>query len=244
MPPKLPVLNLSLSTRNPALFAEQLRSACHEIGFFLIKHDHAQTCEVALENAREFFSREEKDKMSIGYENSPAFRGYMPIGVENTSGDIDFRQQIEYAAEYHDHRTRDDKRSLVYHRLRASNPWPDEIIPSFKPAIMAYVETIFEVAGVLRNAMCTALNVEPKTLGRHFGPVYQSKNSEPSFWSMKLVSYPPWDDESPRQGVGSHTDSNFLTLICQDPTETGLQVQSHNGEWIRCPSNKPRHTRV
>ena len=183
------------------MFAEQLRKACHEIGFFLLKHDNSKTCEVALERCREFFNREEKDKMSISYEHSPAFRGYMPMGVENTSGKLDFRQQIEYAAEYHEERG--DERSLVYHRLRASNPWPDAIIPSFKPAVMAYVEAVFGIAGVLREAMCTALNVEPEKLRRHFGPVYQSDNIEPSFWSMKLVSYPPCMDQSPRQGVGS-----------------------------------------
>ena len=146
MPPQLPVLHLSLHKRNPTLFAEQLRKACHEIGFFLLKHDNSKTCEVALERCREFFNREEKDKMSISYEHSPAFRGYMPMGVENTSGKLDFRQQIEYAAEYHEERG--DERSLVYHRLRASNPWPDAIVPSFKPAIMAYVEAVFGIAGV------------------------------------------------------------------------------------------------
>ena len=35
------------------------------------------------------------------------------------------------------------------------------------------------------------------------------------------------------------TDSNFLTLICQDPTESGLQVQSHNGDWIDVPATNP-----
>ena len=203
MPPKLPVLYLSLHKGNPTLFAEQLRKACHDVGFFLLKHNHGDICEAALETCREFFSREEEEKMSIAYERSPAFRGYMPIGVENTSGKLDFRQQIEYAAEYHEGGTRDEG-SPVYHRLRASNPWPDEIIPSFKPAIMAYVEAVCDIADEIRDAMCTALNVEPESLSRHFGPVYQSKNIEPSFWSMKLVSYPPcMDDQSPRQGVGS-----------------------------------------
>ena len=38
--------------------------------------------------------------MTISYEHSPAFRGYMPLGVENTEGKTDRRDQIEYAAEY------------------------------------------------------------------------------------------------------------------------------------------------
>ena len=120
MPPKLPVLYLSLHKGNPTLFAEQLRKACHDVGFFLLKHNHGDICEAALETCREFFSREEEEKMSIAYERSPAFRGYMPIGVENTSGKLDFRQQIEYAAEYHESRGWNKRRRepLMFESIR------------------------------------------------------------------------------------------------------------------------------
>jgi isopenicillin N synthase-like dioxygenase len=36
-----------------------------------------------------------EQKMTISYECSAAFRGYMPLGVENTEGKIDGREQIE-----------------------------------------------------------------------------------------------------------------------------------------------------
>ena len=39
-------------------------------------------------------------------------------------------------------------------------------------------------------------------------------------------------------GVGSHTDTNFLTLILQDGTP-GLQVYTAGGEWIDVPETGP-----
>lgn len=172
--------------------------------------------------------------MTISYENSPAFRGYMPLGVENTEGKIDGREQIEYAAEYcgHEQQIKDTK---IYHRLKSPNPWPDEVQPSLRPAIMEYVRGVLDVAEQLRESMCLALNINPQETDHLFGPC---DGKDPSFWSMKLVSYPPVlngaSDES-LQGVGAHTDSNFLTLIRQDTYSSGLQVQNVQGEWIDVP---------
>lgn len=37
--------------------------------------------------------------MQLDYTNSSQFRGYMRIGVENTAGVTDFREQIEFGPE-------------------------------------------------------------------------------------------------------------------------------------------------
>lgn len=157
----------------------------------------------------------------------------MPLGVENTEGKIDGREQIEYAAEFHDlgHRT---SKAQYYHRLRSVNPWPDAIQPGLRPVVMDYVRCVLDVADKLRDSMCDALKVDSEEVGRIFGPY---DGLDPNFWSMKLVSYPAasiTQDESgePEQGVGAHTDSNFMTLICQDPKSSGLQVQNVQGKWI------------
>jgi len=181
-----------------------------------------------------------EEKMSISYENSPAFRGYMPIGVENTEGKVDRRDQIEYAAEYNTTKQQlkngDDH---FYNRLRATNQWPDEIQPTLKTSIMDYTSGVLHVADRIRDAMCIALDVDPSEVSQLFGD-----KDEPSFWSGKLVSYPPVsssiDSDTNSQGVGAHTDSNFLTLICQDSHSTGLQVQNvQSGGWIDVPKTDP-----
>ena len=164
----------------------------------------------------------------------------MPLGVENTEGKIDGRDQIEYAAEYvSSFQTQQKFGHRFYHRLRSTNPWPDSIQPDLRPAITEYVTHGLDVADRLRDAMCLALNVDPRELAPFFA---NSDDGEPNFWSLKLVSYPPISDDTrsssiaeSRQGVGAHTDSNFLTLICQDPNSSGLQVQHVQGGWIDVP---------
>ncbi len=194
----------------------------------------------------------------ISYEHHPSFRGYMPLGVENTEGKIDGREQIEYAAEYFSP-TSSEKCGLrdrrYYHRLKATNPWPDDFQPTLRPAIADYVSGVLDVADRLRDAMCLALNVDTKSFASLFGKHQYNRNDftsgqssfddDPPFWSMKLVSYPPISggDMSAQngskvksnQGVGAHTDSNFLTLILQDPVNSGLQVQNVDGTWINVP---------
>ena len=154
------------------------------------------------------------------------------MGVENTEGKIDGREQIECAAEYTDLREERNEKEQFYHRLRSTNPWPDDIQPSLRPVIMDYVTSVLNVADQLRESMCIALDVDAKDIADHFGPC---SGSDPSFWSMKLVSYPPVASytssghDGPQQGVGAHTDSNFMTLIFQDSCSSGLQVQNVQG---------------
>lgn len=243
----LPLLNLQLQRTNPTLFSKQLVEACHKIGFFLLEHDLPDSvCQRALNETSNFFQKPTEQKMSIYYGNEPSFRGYMPMGVENTEGQIDGREQIEYAAEYgkwkHKSNTNNSSNEQFYHRLRvAENPWPDEVQPSLRPAIREYVNGVLEIGDRLRNALCLGMGVNPslitdsmfrKTLGE------DEHDAEPNFWSMKLVSYPPAKSDasnSSKYGVGAHADSNFLTLILQDDANSGLQVQSTDGEWIDVP---------
>lgn len=104
---------------------------------------------------------------------------------------------------------------------------------------MDYVRGVVDIAHQLQDSMCVALNLDPREVEHLFGPV---DGVDPSFWSIKLVSYPPGDlriKEEPQQGVGAHTDSNFMTLICQDSSSSGLQVQNVQGGWINVPPTPP-----
>ncbi len=114
----------------------------------------------------------------------------MPLGVENTEGKIDGRDQIEYAAEY----VSSFPGHRFYHRLRSTNPWPDSIQPDLRPAITEYVTHGLDVADRLRDAMCLALNVDPRELApffansdddiasKLFGPGFKSQKSLIVFW--------------------------------------------------------------
>lgn len=274
----LPLLDLRLWSTHPTLFASQLRSACHKIGFFLLRHDlPSPHCERILAETRGFFREPRERKMTISYESEPSLRGYMHLGVENTAGRLDVREQVEFAVEYPNWRSTrrsgssklgsgggESTEECYYDRLRApSNPWPDKVRPSLRPATVEYVGGLLGVARRLREAMCLGLNVDSDAVAELFGDVDEDEmrscrggsgeedengeasstidgNADVPHWALKLVSYPPMDangDDDERtslQGVGAHTDTNFLTLILQDPSVGGLQVHSDGG-WIDVP---------
>jgi isopenicillin N synthase-like dioxygenase len=223
---QLPLLDISLFYSNQALFVEKLRSACHNVGFFLLKHDlPSGLVEEQLEVSKAFFALPSSEKMRVSYDHSPSFRGYMQLGVENTAGQVDFREQLEYAVEYDP--PPDCRTSWPpYTRLKGTNPWPDA---TMERVCKEYAKHVCRIADCIRTSLCLALQLDENALSQHF-----DKPDEPPHWVMKLISYPPAKDAAGGQGVGPHTDTNFLTLVLQDQVG-GLQAFT-DGEWIDVPS--------
>ncbi|CAJ1945271.1 unnamed protein product [Cylindrotheca closterium] len=265
----IPLLDIALYHSNRSAFVEELRKACHNVGFFLLKHNMTpnQLPKEVLDEGRQFFQRPMDEKKMISYEQNPAFRGYMPLGVENTAGQLDHREQIEYAVEYPLHAPESSatnnfytKAWPAYHRLKsAPNPWPTSFQPSLQTKTMDYVQNVCQVADCLRDSLCLAMGLDPKVLQHKFNSSSLSdeisndcyREGEVPHWAIKMISYPTNDHSSknessndrsrspsPIQGVGAHTDTNFLTLVLQDNEEGdgGLQVFSQ-GEWINVPTH-------
>ena len=238
----IPILDIRLWESDPNAFAEQLRSACHNIGFFLLKHDLSpDLARAQLAESRQFFDRRLEEKQTISYERDPSFRGYMKVGVENTGGIVDVREQVEFATEYPEKKPSRAPPSTLekpYERLKSStNPYPDAIQPSLRQCSDEYVQGALDVALRLRGAMCVALRLDRTALDSLFEQVGNEDSSDegPLHWVLKLISYPPAADGSvEKQGVGEHTDTNFLTLVLQD-YNGGLQVHS-KGVWIDVPA--------
>lgn len=234
----LPILNLLLAREDPTLFREQLRDACHNTGFFLLRHN-IPIAKQMLDEAGQFFDRSLEEKMQISYDKSRNFRGYMPMGVENTGGVVDLREQIELATE---------ENPLVsdwppYERLRGTNPWPAAVQPSLQITTLAYLSQVEPIANLIRGVLCSLLGLSDETEEGLFGS--GNGQGEKPHWALKLVCYPPIQKlEQSRHstasgttfGVGPHTDTNFLTIVLQD-TLGGLQVLSQ-GTWIDVPSEE------
>ena len=100
----LPVLHLPDEDCTPeeeAAFCVRLRDVCHTVGFFYVAN-HGITPKVTvdvLEASRAFFALPHDVKQGIANVNSPAFRGYVRLGAENTAGRPDWREQIEMGVE-------------------------------------------------------------------------------------------------------------------------------------------------
>jgi isopenicillin N synthase-like dioxygenase len=231
----IPILDIAKYHTHQKDFVEELRYACHNVGFFLIRTDLRDLSEQMLHETSGFSQRPLEEKLQISYEHNPSFRGYMQLGLENTGGKLDYREQIEYAVEYP---TSEMKLSWPpYERLKGTNPWP-EFQPSLRRITLEYSKQVCQVAGIIRDSLCLALQLDPKDMR-------QEKFEHPTevpHWVLKLISYPPApsnNDAAIRswQGVGAHTDTNFLTMVLQNDAASGGTLQAFSqGEWIDVPS--------
>ena len=238
---RFPLLDIRKFRTDPHTFAEELRHACHHIGFFQIRTDTPPALvRRASELSRRFFELPEAEKRKIDYVNSAQFRGYMANGVENTAGKPDLREQVEIAPE----REAAASDALPPHvRLSGRNQWPTDALPELQPAVEEYASHMGGLAHELTEALSLALGMERSALQRFFEP-------EPH-WQLKLASYTPASgagleaggaggetggtatESSAPIGVGAHTDSGFLTLLLQDDSG-GLQAYAQ-GEWRDVP---------
>lgn len=234
---RIPILDIAKYQSNRSAFVEELRVACHTVGFFLIRHDFGNLAKSMLDETRSFFDHSLEEKLGVSYENSPSFRGFMQLGVENTSGNLDYREQVEYAVEYKNY---EQKSWPVYERLKAGkNPWPTKLQPNLEPTTLRYSSEVCAVADIIRDSLCLALQLDPKVAIHDKFISKNDSDDEVPHWVIKLVSYPPAPSSSEKkndtqQGVGAHTDTNFLTLVLQDSSSTnGSILQAYSqGEWI------------
>jgi len=106
-------------------FARDLRRACSESGFFYLKPPKSlfgeEENEEIFEAAKSFFALSMEEKMKMDYANSPQFRGYVSLGLENTRGKIDAREQVEFGV--HSAPKRKDM-THFYERLIGKNQYP------------------------------------------------------------------------------------------------------------------------
>ncbi|KAL2654050.1 hypothetical protein R1flu_022178 [Riccia fluitans] len=223
-------------------FCEQLRRQCHGVGFFYVRNHGVpeELCDRMLEMGRGFFDLPTEVKMQMDYTSSPQFRGYMRIGVENTAGITDFREQIELGPEESlDIDVVDGKESgkvyPLYRRLRGPNQWPPEVLlPSFKRETELFMGKMNDLSMHIMQALALSLGLQK----HYFDATFQRM----PHYQMKVVRYPPQPESDGLEGVGmfgvgAHSDSGFLSLLLQDDVG-GLQAQTIDGGWIDVPPEK------
>lgn len=137
--------------------------------------------------------------MDISYENSQNFRGYMKLGVKNTGGQMDWREQVEWAAE--DASVMGRMRPLLLAKPvsapagNESGAFPYDIMKgSVQARILGLKSYLFfekrhytrRIAECLRKALCLALDLDEDYLT----PLFYTDDDQ-THWAIKLVSFPP-----------------------------------------------------
>jgi len=216
----IPVLDLS-TARLPygsfsPEFIEELRYATHNVGFFQLTGYGAAPGQAAdlLATVRRFFELPLDERMKLDNRLSPHFRGYTRMGTEVTQGRADAREQIDYSPE------RDPVSNYPpdqpYWLLQGHNIWPDTALPELREAAMDWADLMSRVGMELLRAIAVSLQLPED----HFDEPF----ADAPAWMGKLVHYVGGVVEAAGdQGVGSHADYGFVTLLLQDDVG-GLEV--------------------
>ena len=218
-------LDLTMLDRGPeaaARFRDDLRIATHEYGVLSLT-GHGIPDEVtarAFDEARRFFALPDEDKQRVEMLRSPHFRGYTRTGGELTRGRVDWREQIDLAAE---RAAWTDPGAPDYMRLEGPNLWPDAQ-PGLRTVFTDWERRCEVVARRLMRSWALSLGAPED----HFDAMFGDRPST----LIKLVRYPGREERG--QGVGAHKDPGVLTLLMVEPGKGGLQVE-HDGGWLDVP---------
>lgn len=206
-------------------FIEQLRDATHRVGFFqLTGYGGAPgQAEDLLATIKRFFDLPLEERMKLDNRLSPHFRGYTRMGTEITQGRADAREQIDYSPDREP--VKEYPREQPYWLLQGPNMWPDESLPELEPAAMAWAELMSKVGNELLRAIAVSLELPEDYFDEPF--------RDTPAWMGKLVHYVGGVVEAAGdQGVGSHADYGFVTLLLQDDVG-GLEVLPPGAsEWV------------
>ena len=126
--------------------------------------------------------------------------------------------------------------------LNGGNLWPEEP-RELRGVYEGYVEGLKEVGTAVVRAMGEALGLpEPGSEGveGEDSEIFV-RNTERSFWVMRLIGYPPLDTpfhasasaDIEEFSCGEHTDYGCVTLLLADSTPGALQVLLKDGvTWV------------
>lgn len=222
----IPVIDLDVE-RTPAAqaaLAGQIRTVCHEVGFFIVTNHGVdpELVERVFSTMQTFFALPDDKKLLIDKRSSRHFRGWEAEGAELTNNRPDIRQQIDLWTEWPARALDVEPPEL---RLLGPNQWlPDETLPGHRAAVDEWMTELGSLADRILGLLSIGLGLDEQHLSRYFG-------AEPMSLT-KLISYPPTPPGG--AGVNAHHDTGFVTVLAAGETP-GLQIQNPEGEWIDVP---------
>ncbi len=209
--------------------AQQIGTACREIGFFYVKNHGISEQHIAatFAAARQFFALPLARKQAIAIERSPCHRGYFALGGENLDplrqqGAGDLKEGIKIGRDL----PPDHPRVRAGTPLHGPNQWPSDL-PGWQETMQDYYTACQQLGLRLMRAFALALELPEAYFDAYL--------REPMA-TLGPLHYPPQRGAitEAQIGAGAHTDFGCLTLLAQDASG-GLQVRNVAGEWLEAP---------
>ena len=221
----IPIIDLSDyfatgSEESLKVVADQLRTACEEVGFFsIVGHGvSSELMDTTFEQVREFhrISPEAKEAILMDRPDWPVGgMGYLP--VKNRKLPARDRGNLNEAFIVKcDHNLGMD-----------DNQWPTEAnLPNFRTSVENYAEALEQLSRRLLPIVATALEVPTTFFDEAFvSPLYR----------LRMTHYPPLKAQDTDEfGIAPHVDTSFITILAQD--KPGLSVFNERvQQWINVP---------
>lgn len=212
--------------------ADEIRSACRNIGFFYIVNHGVpdQLVRDQFDWTARFFDLAMDEKMPLHMRKSATTAGYEPIAEQQ----LDSQDTSSEAAppdlkeSYYCGMEVPDDHPFAKRRVRGigHNQWP-ETLPGFREQMVTYHSALRSLSDHLLSLVALSLELDKTWFAEHHdwpGSV------------LRLVRYPPQPAtaEFNQIGAGAHTDWGGITLLAQDDIG-GLEVQNAADEWVSAP---------
>lgn len=206
------------SAEDRQAFIDELGAAYREWGFAGIRnHGIGQPLiDDAYAAFKAFFALPDDVKKRYHVAGGGGARGYTPFGVETAkdSKHFDLKEFWHIGREIPD--------DSPYREVMDANVWPAEV-PEFRAAGYALYQALDELGSQVLRALALHIDL-PET---YFADKTDSGNS-----ILRPIHYPPITaDDIPNVRAGAHGDINLITLLV-GASAAGLEVLSHNGEWV------------
>ena len=219
---KIPIIDIEPLVRDVGTLKEMektimaIKDACRNVGFFYVKNHGIPEnhLESVFSDIKAFFALPIEEKMKIRMGKSQIYRGYTPIGKELTNEKKDWNEAVDFGLDL----PPEHPDVLAGEPLQGANQWPENP-PEFKNLMANHWDMLINLGARITEGLALSLGLK-----KDYFKLFTSR----SHCSMRILHYPPHEkglENDIGDGIGSHIDYGFLTILAQD-TVGGLEVKN------------------